>query len=463
MKRFLAFFISALMLLSAFAVASFANSYNARDYWNIDEVGVINVKKADPANVVKDGQIGENEYERYDLDLDPDTSYLHLFYMEGDTYQNAEDMLGTMEYYFSWDEVHGFNFAIRNKPALIHQTLRPNDSDPPEDPFCWDLSYVFAADTLNGMNGGSEHTVLYYALAKTTDTNEYIEGHYGPTQLGQNGDYDPTPEVDYCITYSDDGYSTIEWSVPFEDLYPGAGAGTDLKITLSALAGNTDDPEDRSTSYGVILGDYGYGVALKSQHNHAAFKLSDETIGYTPWVNPFTDVKEKAFYYDAVEWAVKNNITKGMTDTTFEPGTACNRGQVVTFLWRAAGSPAPSSDKCDFTDVKKGAFYYDAMLWAVENGITKGMTDTSFAPNAICNRGQVVTFLHRAVGSPAPSSTSTNFTDVSEKGFYYNAMLWAVENGVTKGMTDTTFAPTADCNRGQVVTFLYRAFLTTLD
>ncbi len=464
MKKLIAIVLCVLMAASVLTIAASADSFNAQGHWDLNRVGKIVVKKADPANVVKDGNIGENEYERFYPDLDPDTSFLHLYYEGGDSFENAESMLASMEYYFSWDEVHGFNFAVRNTPKVLHQTLSAGEGEKPGDPFAWDLSYVINAETQRYLDGFyDEHNfALYYALAKRTDTGEYLEGHY--QQFGYTGQYDPEPGVDYVITYTDTT-SMIEWSIPFENTYPDAGAGSTIRMSISAQAGNTDDPNDRSTSYGISLGDYGFGVNAKDQDagNQAEFELSADMIGEEPWVNPFTDVKEKAFYYDAVAWAVKNNITKGMTDTTFEPGTACNRGQVVTFLWRAAGSPAPSSDKCDFTDVKKGAFYYDAMLWAVENGITKGMTDTTFAPNAICNRGQVVTFLHRAVGSPAPSKTSTDFTDVKKGAFYYDAMLWAVENGVTKGMTDTTFAPASDCNRGQVVTFLYRAFLTTLD
>ena len=176
-------------------------------------------------------------------------------------------------------------------------------------------------------------------------------------------------------------------------------------------------------------------------------------------VNPFTDVKEGSFCYDPVLWAVKKGITNGTSATTFEPNTSCNRGQVVTFLWRAAGSPEPKSTTNPFTDVKEGKFYYKAVLWAVEKGITKGMTATTFEPDTKCNRGQVVTFLWRAKNNPEPTSTEHPFKDVTNpKAFYYKAMLWAVENEITKGMTATTFAPDSICNRGQVVTFLYRSY-----
>ena len=174
----------------------------------------------------------------------------------------------------------------------------------------------------------------------------------------------------------------------------------------------------------------------------------------------FDDVKnEKAFYFNPVYWAyeAKPQITNGIDKTHFGPDNGCTRGQVVTFLWRAAGCPEPASTETAFTDVGAKAFYAKAVAWAVEKGITKGMSETSFAPDATCTRGQIVTFLWRFRGSPAPSGADTGFTDVGAKAFYAKAVAWAVENKVTNGMTATTFAPNATCTRGQIVTFLYRA------
>ncbi|MBQ8797480.1 MAG: S-layer homology domain-containing protein [Oscillospiraceae bacterium] len=174
--------------------------------------------------------------------------------------------------------------------------------------------------------------------------------------------------------------------------------------------------------------------------------------------NPFVDVPEDSFYIDPVLWAVDKGITTGTTPTTFDPNGQCMRAVVVTFLWRAAGSPEPTSAENPFVDVKETDFFYKAVLWAVEKGITNGMDATHFAPTALCNRAQVVTFLYRAMGNPEVTSTEHPFTDVAEDQFYFNAMLWAVENGITNGLTATTFGPTATCNRAQVVTFLYRAY-----
>ena len=171
----------------------------------------------------------------------------------------------------------------------------------------------------------------------------------------------------------------------------------------------------------------------------------------------FVDVSGSAFYADAVDWAVTNGVTNGLDDTHFGPDRGCTRGQVVTFLWRAAGSPGPNSGYCPFTDVSKGAFYYTAMLWAVENGITNGTSPTKFSPDATCTRGQIVTFLWRAAGCPEPYYWNLPFWDVEWDAYYADAVLWAVGEDITNGTSDTTFGPNKTCTRGQVVTFLYRA------
>lgn len=172
--------------------------------------------------------------------------------------------------------------------------------------------------------------------------------------------------------------------------------------------------------------------------------------------NPFTDVKEGDYFYDAILWAVKADIAKGTSATTFEPAWICTRGQMVTFLYRAAGEPAVTAKECVFTDVAANAYYYNAVLWAVEKGITYGVSATEFAPEEPVTRGQVVTFLYRYAGEPGVSNKIT-FTDVAEGEYYYNAVLWALGTGITNGVSATEFAPKEGCTRGQIVTFLYRA------
>lgn len=172
--------------------------------------------------------------------------------------------------------------------------------------------------------------------------------------------------------------------------------------------------------------------------------------------NPFVDLDKKAYYYDAVLWAVGQGITTGIDRTHFCPDMVCTRGQVVTFLWRQAGEPKAEHADCPFVDVQPGAYYYDAVLWAVEQGITNGMDETHFDPSRSCTRGHVVTFLHRAKGTPAPKYT-VHFSDVDPKSFYAEAVRWAYSEDITTGTSDTTFSPSNACTRAQIVTFLYRA------
>ena len=175
-----------------------------------------------------------------------------------------------------------------------------------------------------------------------------------------------------------------------------------------------------------------------------------------PGYNPFTDVK-KGPYYDAILWAFCNGVTNGISDTVFGVDNGCTRAQIVTFLYRAAGQPKVENVKNPFTDVSKNSTYYNAIMWAVENGITTGKTATSFDPNAVCTRGQIVTFLWRYEKAPIVSSLA-KFDDVAANSYCYNAVMWAVENGITNGKTTTTFAPNDTCTRAQAVTFIYREF-----
>ena len=176
-----------------------------------------------------------------------------------------------------------------------------------------------------------------------------------------------------------------------------------------------------------------------------------------PVVNPFKDVEKSSPYYDAIIWAADKGVTTGKTADTFGINDGCTRAQIVTFLYRAAGSPAVKADTVNpFTDVSKDSVYYNAILWAVEKGITKGTTETTFDPNAVCTRGQIVTFLYRASGDDKVTGV-TDFTDVAADSYCADAVAWAVANGVTKGTTATTFAPNATCTRGQAVTLIYRA------
>lgn len=177
--------------------------------------------------------------------------------------------------------------------------------------------------------------------------------------------------------------------------------------------------------------------------------------------NPFTDVPDGKYYTEAILWALDEEITAGLTVTQFGTYESCNRAQVVSFLWRIAGCPEPTSTVNPFTDVSSKNYYYKAVLWAVENGIAYGKADSKFAPNDAVNRAEFVTFLWRTEGSPKPQKRETNFTDVKPGMYYSDAIAWAVENGLASGLTETLFGTHAPCIRAQVVTFLFRAYEAT--
>ena len=172
--------------------------------------------------------------------------------------------------------------------------------------------------------------------------------------------------------------------------------------------------------------------------------------------NPFVDVKQGDYYYDAVQWAVGKKITSGTSAPTFTPNGICTRAQTVTFLWRSQGSPKAAGAENPFTDVSKDAYYYDAVLWAVEQGITNGTSATTFSPDATVTRGQTAAFLWRVAKQPQVDQTANPFADVTQNAYYYNAVLWAVAKEITNGTSSTTFSPDQGCTRAQIVTFLWR-------
>ena len=249
----------------------------------------------------------------------------------------------------------------------------------------------------------------------------------------------------------------------------GSGGATIYTLTFDTNSGSAISKVSKTSGTTVDLTGYTPtrdGYTFDGWYSDSALtikvtsiKLTSNTTIYAKWTAKsdmsFTDVADKAYYRDAVEWAVENGITKGTTATTFSPNATCTRAQAVTFLWRAAGSPEPKTSTMPFTDVNAGSYYYDAVLWAVENGITKGTSDTTFSPNMTCSRAQIVAFLWRSEKSPA-AGTANPFADVKSTAYYADAVLWAVENDITKGTTNTTFSPDADCTRAQIVTFLWR-------
>ena len=253
----------------------------------------------------------------------------------------------------------------------------------------------------------------------------------------------------------------------------GGGAVSTYTLTFDTNGGSAIDKITKDSGTTIDLATYkptraGYTFAGWFSDKAltkavTSVKLTANTTVYAKWTqnggtaeNPFVDVKEGAYYYDAVLWAVEQKITSGTSATTFSPDASCTRAQMVTFLWRAAGSPKVENGKNPFADVKADAYYYDAVLWAVEKGVTSGTSATTFSPDATVTRGQTVTFLYRNAGSPEVSGTMP-FADVEADAYYAKAVQWAVQQKITTGTSETTFSPMSDCTRGQIVTFLYRA------
>ena len=289
MKKFLSIIIAVVFIVSMSAIAVSAQSYNPNGVCDIK----FTAKHADPANVIKDGIIGENEYEKLDVNLDPDSASLTLvFGNNAAMYTSAEEMLGTMEYYFSWDEVHGFNFAVKCTPPEFSQSIPQGTGDKPGDEFLCNLGLQveFGPVAVRG-----ETPLFYYAVSKNATTGEYYEGHY--QQLGNKGAYDPVPGTDYEVAFGSDGSVTYEWSIALDNFTTApTAAGTNIYFTLDALAG-TDTPDELFLNcYGVSFGDFGFMVAATGDHESVVATLSDEQIGggssddsTNPGTNPSTD------------------------------------------------------------------------------------------------------------------------------------------------------------------------------
>ena len=332
--------------------------------------------------------------------------------------------------------------------------------------------------------GGITVEVPYSKLGDATKDDNFTVIHM--LTVGMNGKQPGDVEEITPITKGENGISfhvtslspfAIGWT-KYVAPTPGGGGGgggavSTYTLTFDTNGGSAIDKITKDSGTTIDLAAYkptraGYTFAGWFSDKAltkavTSVKLTANTTVYAKWTqnggtaqNPFVDVKEGAYYYDAVLWAVEQKITSGTSATTFSPDASCTRAQMVTFLWRAAGSPKVENGKNPFTDVKADAYYYDAVLWAVEKGVTSGTSATTFSPDATVTRGQTVTFLYRNAGSPEVSGTMP-FTDVEADAYYAKAVQWAVQQKITTGTSETTFSPMSDCTRGQIVTFLYRA------
>lgn len=279
----------------------------------------------------------------------------------------------------------------------------------------------------------------------------------------------PAEAVELTATYRKNnsgggsGGSSATYSIKIEDAKHGEVTAASKTASKGDTVTLTVDPDAGYTLETLTVTDKnGKELKLTKKGSKYTFTMpaGKVTVAATfmednSMLNFFVDVPADAYYYDAVLWAAENEITGGTSATTFSPDRTCTRAQAVTFLWRAAGSPAPESESMPFADVPADAYYYDAVLWAVEQGITAGTSETTFSPDMKCTRAQIVTFLWRAQKTPAAGIVNP-FADVANDAYYAGAVIWALEQGITAGTSADAFSPNANCTRAQIVTFLWR-------
>ena len=329
------------------------------------------------------------------------------------------------------------------------------------------ITYNLAGGTAEGNPSTYTIETKAFTLKNPTKSGYTFTGWSGTGLDGENNMTVtiPTGSTGNRIYTAHWRYNGSGHSYSYYTIKATAGAGGSI-----SPSGNVSVREGRDQTF-TITPDKGYAVSnvkIDGKSIGAVKSYTFENVSRThtievifmkangnPQTGVFVDVATGSYYEDAVDWAVENGITKGTDDTHFSPDGICTRAQAVTFLWRAAGSPKPETRAMPFTDVPVGSYYYDAVLWAVENGITKGTSDTTFSPNMTCTRAQIVAFLWRSEKSPA-AGTANPFADVKSTAYYADAVLWAVKENITKGTTSTTFSPNADCTRAQIVTFLWR-------
>ena len=347
------------------------------------------------------------------------------------------------------DTVTDLNATTGSKVTL---TLKYNDGATA------DITYNVASDTtitlpapahrsgytFNGWYDGSK----FYAAGASYTVSATVTLNASWSYISSGSSYDPTYSVS-TPSKTEHGAVTVSPK--------SASKGDRVTVTVKPDSGYvletltvTDKNGNELTLKDKGNGKYTFTMPAGKVEVKATF-MEDNSM-----LNFFYDVPNNAYFYEAVKWAVKNGITTGVGNDLFAPEQPCTRAQIVTFLWRAAGSPEPKGAASGMTDVVSGSYYEKAVAWAIENGITTGTTTSTFSPDVTCTRAQAVTFLARALNAKAASAAE--FSDVPTGSYFADAVAWAAANGVTEGIGGGLFGSDNDCTRGQIVTFLYRAY-----
>ena len=431
--------------------------------------------------------VGANKVDTLSVQYDPDTSTVTYLSITNVVHNNKGDRVtltvdvdyladaAQQSYYTYWPDEDLFTFEVtfdgtvtdaKVLVTLQDGTVKEVELDPTTDPKVW-TGELELTDPSNppvryqvGWNTGayealsSAHTfmpimdpsgVVYSGSLDTPVAGATVTLLYGGNGINPGEasvfDMEPFDQVNPQIT---DALGNYGWNVP-EGWW---------KIRAAYVQnGKTYTVESQWLHVQPVQTGVNLDLDLPTTPSYPGGILLPGLVGGD---DGFRDVAESAYYYNAVEWAVDKGVTEGTGSGSFSPDRACTRGEIVTFLYRAAGCPVPVSEENPFTDVHQGDYYYDAVLWAVEQGITQGTSKTTFSPGATCTRAQAVTFLYRYFASPA-TSAALSFTDVPASAYYYNAVRWAVSGGITQGTGKNTFRPDKTCTRAEIVTFLYRA------
>lgn len=365
-------------------------------------------------------------------------------------------------------ETDDYTYEFDQNGKLVSQSCSPSYSY--DSTSTATRTFTFSYDekgNMIGMTDGTGYATFddQHRLIAWKDTSDGSECLYSYNDDGVLAEKETSSHSYYCVekyNYNEDGsllsvfaegYYYTDANFERETLFYYNDAGVLEESVCTEIEKNCEVTTTTCYEFDANGNNIGQETSSDGVWSRAVFSYEKIASAVVP---SFIDVPANAYYADAVAWATKTGVTAGVGDNKFAPDASCTRAQLVTFLWRAAGRPEPETTVSPFTDVQDpNSYYYNAVLWAVENGITAGVGNNQFGPDLSCTRGQIVTFIYNASGDKETYSDNP-FRDVKSTDFYYNAVLWAVANGVTAGTSNTTFSPNETCTRAQGVTFLYR-------